>query len=257
MVRIGSNESSLGETTMNNAVNRRDLMLAGVALAGASTLAPNAALAVESAHDHSSSGMNPDQALARLIEGNRNFVAGRPNGSDLSTRRRLALAKGQTPFAALVGCADSRVGPEHLMGAGLGELFIVRTAGNYLDAAGMGSIAYAVSALKVSLIVVMGHERCGAVDAALSVVERNTQFPPAISRMVEPILPAIIAARANAKPGANLLDACIETNVRRVVAGLRQASDPILSDPIAAGRVKVVGARYDLDTGEVDFFDRS
>ena len=75
--------------------------------------------------------------------------------------------------------------------------------------------------------------------------------------MVEPILPAIIAARTNLTPGGNLLDACIEANVRRVVAGLRQASDPIIGDPIAAGSVKVVGARYDLDTGEVDFFDRS
>ena len=179
------------------------------------------------------------------------------SSSDLSTRRRLALAQGQTPFAALIGCADSRVGPEHLLGAGLGELFIVRTAGNYVDSAGMGSLAYAVSALNVSLIVVMGHERCGAVDAALSVVERNAQFPAAISRMVEPILPAIISAKASAKPGDDLLDACVAANVRRVVAGLRQSSDPIMSGPIAEGRVKIVGARYDLDTGNVDFFDRA
>ena len=241
---------------MEIAVDRRRLMFSGLALAGAMAVPADAALAAEPAHDHASSGMSPDQALARLIQGNRDFVAGRPNGSDLSTRRRLALAKGQTPFAALIGCADSRVGPEHLLGAGLGELFIVRTAGNYVDSAGMGSIAYAVSALKVPLIVVMGHERCGAVDAALSVVERNAQFPSAISRMVEPILPAIISARAGLKPGENLLDACVSANVRRVVAELRESSDPILNDPIKDGLVKVVGARYDLDTGEVDFFDR-
>ena len=241
---------------MEIAVDRRRLMFSGLALAGSMALPAGAALAAEPDHDHASSGMSPDQALARLIQGNRDFVAGRPNSSDLSTKRRLALAKGQTPFAALIGCADSRVGPEHLLGAGLGELFIVRTAGNYVDSAGMGSIAYAVSALKVPLIVVMGHERCGAVDAALSVVERNAQFPPALSRMVEPILPAIISARASLKPGENLLDACVSANVRRVVAELRESSDPILNDPIEDGLVKVVGARYDLDTGEVDFFDR-
>ena len=242
---------------MTAGIDRRGLMFSGLAAAGAMALPESGVLAAEPAHGASSSGLSPDQALARLVAGNRDFVSGRPNVSDLSTRRRLELARGQTPFAALISCADSRVGPEHLLGAGLGELFIVRTAGNYVDSAGMGSIAYAVSALKVSLIVVMGHERCGAVDAALSVVARNAQFPPALSRMVEPILPAVISATASLKPGEDLLDACVRTNVRRVVAGLRQSSDPIMSDPINAGQVKVVGARYDLDTGEVDFFDRA
>lgn len=236
------------------ALNRRDAILSGVALAGALSVPVGPAAAAEPAHG-SAKTLTPDEALKRLIKGNRDFITDRPNRSDLSTRRRLALAKGQTPFAALVGCADSRVGPEHLFGVGLGELFIVRTAGNYVDAAGLGSLAYAVSALSVPLIVVLGHERCGAVDAALSVVQNNTQFPPSISRMVEPILPAVIAARAAAVPGANLLDACIASNVRRVVAGLRQSSDPIIAGPLAAGRVKVVGARYDLDSGEVDFID--
>ena len=241
---------------MTAGIDRRGLMVSGLAVAGAMALPASGVSAAEPAHGAASSGLSPDQALARLVAGNRDFVFGRPNVSDLSTRRRLELARGQTPFAALISCADSRVGPEHLLGAGLGELFIVRTAGNYVDSAGMGSIAYAVSALKVSLIVVMGHERCGAVDAALSVVARNAQFPPALSRMVEPILPAVISATASLKPGEDLLDACVRINVRRVVAGLRQSSDPIMSDPINAGQVKVVGARYDLDTGEVDFFDR-
>lgn len=243
-----------GRKTVSVKLNRRDLIVSGAAVAGALSIGASAAGAAEPAHGKPT-GMTPDQALARLIKGNRDFVTDRPNASDLSTRRRLALAKGQTPFAALVGCADSRVGPEHLFGAGLGELFIVRTAGNYVDSAGLGSLAYAVAALSVPLIVVLGHERCGAVDAALSVVQNNTQFPPSLTRMLEPILPSIISAKAAAAPGANLLDACIASNVRRVVAGLRQSSDPILAGPIAAKRVRVVGARYDLDTGEVDFFD--
>lgn len=236
-------------------LNRRDLMLSGIAAAGAITVASNIALASEPAHGPAAAGVTHQQALARLIEGNRRFVTNAPSGSDLSTRRRLSLAKGQAPFAALVGCADSRVGPEHLFGAGLGELFIVRTAGNYVDNAGLGSLAYAVAALNVPLIVVLGHESCGAVAAALSVVEKNAKFPPVLSRMIEPILPAVISARAGAAQGANMLDASIEANVRAVVAGLRASTDPIFAGPIAAGKVRVVGARYDLDTGAVDFFD--
>jgi carbonic anhydrase len=198
----------------------------------------------------------PDQALARLIEGNRRFVVDQPAQPDISTRRRLELAKGQQPFAALVGCADSRVGPEHLFGAGLGELFIVRTAGNYLDDAGFGSIAFAVAQLGVPLIVVLGHEQCGAVAAASAVVTDNVQLPAALTRMVQPILPAAIDARSRRAEGEDLIDLAIHLNVRRVVEGLRSASDPIIGDPVRQGRVKVVGAYYDLATGAVDFFDR-
>lgn len=199
--------------------------------------------------------MSPDLALQRLIEGNRRFVADQPAQADISTRRRLELAQGQKPFAALVGCADSRVGPEHLFGAGLGELFIVRTAGNYLDDAGFGSIAFAVAQLGVSLVVVLGHEQCGAVAAASSVVTENAQLPPALSRMVQPILPAAIDAKARCGEGEDLVDLAVHLNVRRVVRGLREASDPIIGTPVREGRVKVVGAYYDLTTGAVDFFD--
>lgn len=199
--------------------------------------------------------MSPEQALERLREGNRRFVADQPAPVDISTRRRLELAKGQKPFAALIGCADSRVGPEHLFGAGLGELFIVRTAGNYLDDAGFGSIAFAVAQLGVSLVVVLGHEQCGAVAAASAVVSDNAQLPPALTRMVQPILPAAIDAHARHRDGEDVLDLAIHLNVRRVVQGLREASDPIIGMPIREGRIRVVGAHYDLATGAVDFFD--
>lgn len=199
--------------------------------------------------------MSPDQALERLREGNRRFVADLPAPVDISTRRRLELAQGQRPFAALVGCADSRVGPEHLFGAGLGELFIVRTAGNYLDDAGFGSIAFAVAQLGVSLIVVLGHEQCGAVAAASAVVGDNVQLPPALTRMVQPILPAAIDAHAHKASVDDVVDLAIHLNVQRVVRGLREASDPIIGDPVRSGQVKVVGAYYDLSTGAVNFFD--
>lgn len=200
--------------------------------------------------------MTPDQALAKLIDGNRRFVADQIPVADISTKRRLEIAKSQAPFAVLVGCADSRVGPEHLFGGGLGELFIVRTAGNYVDDAGYGSIAYAIAALGTPLIVVLGHERCGAVDAATKLVISNSQLPPSLTRMVQPILPAVLDARATLGTKTDLVDHAIHMNVRHVVRGLRETSDPILAGPLKAGKVKVVGAYYDLDTGAVDFFDR-
>ncbi|MFM5930705.1 MAG: carbonic anhydrase [Novosphingobium sp.] len=199
--------------------------------------------------------MTPEEALERLRNGNRRFVADQPAPVDISTRRRLELAKGQKPFAALIGCADSRVGPEHLFGAGLGELFIVRTAGNYLDDAGFGSIAFAVAQLGVPLIVVLGHEQCGAVAAASAVVKDNTQLPPALTRMVQPILPAAIDAYARHGSGQDIVDLAIHLNVQRVVRQLREASDPIIGDPVRAGKVLVAGAYYDLATGAVNFFD--
>jgi carbonic anhydrase len=241
--------------------DRRTVLGLGLAAGAACTLPGTGASAASAAAPATAgtppkTGFSPAEALARLVEGNRRFVADQDNSSDLSTRRRLELARGQGPFAALVGCADSRVGPEHLFGAGLGELFIVRTAGNYVDDAGHGSLAYAVAALGVPLIVVLGHERCGAVDAATKLVTDNAQLPPSLTRMVRPILPAVIDARANSK-GGDLVDQAIHQNVRHVVRNLRQTNDPLVADPLRTGKLMVVGAYYDLDTGKVDFFDRA
>ena len=227
---------------------------AGVLAAGGGTTAAVAAPAAPGAPAKTS--LSPAQALARLMDGNRRFVTDQDNRSDISTRRRLEIAKGQGPFAALVGCADSRVGPEHLFGVGLGELFIVRTAGNYVDDAGYGSLAYSVAALGVPLIVVLGHERCGAVDAATKLVTDNAQLPPSLTRMVQPILPAVVDARATHR-GGDLVDQAIHQNVRHVVRSLRQSTDPLLAEPMRGGKLMVVGAYYDLDTGQVNFFDRA
>lgn len=239
-------------------IDRRNMLGLTAVTAGAAmvaTAAPAMAAADSAAADAKLS-MTPDQALAKLIAGNRRFVADQTSASDITTKRRLEIAKSQSPFAVLIGCADSRVGPEHLFGGGLGELFIVRTAGNYVDDAGYGSVAYAVAALGTPLIVVLGHERCGAVDAATKLVTDNAQLPPSLTRMVKPILPAVIDARASLGTKTDLVDHAIHMNVRHVVRGLRETSDPIIATPLKAGKVKVVGAYYDLDTGAVDFFDR-
>jgi carbonic anhydrase len=144
------------------------------------------------------------------------------------------------------------VPPELLFGRGLGELFIVRNAGNTIDTVARGSIEFAVAVLNVPLIVVMGHEACGAVKAAVSVVESNARFPGSIGTMLEPIIPAVLEAR---NLEGDPTDNAVRSNVRRVVRALREASAPILLSPLAEGRLKIVGAYYSLSTGAVEFFD--
>jgi carbonic anhydrase len=197
--------------------------------------------------------LTPNQSLAALKQGNRDFLAGRGPVPDRNGRRRLEIARAQYPIAVLVSCSDSRVPPELLFGRGLGELFIVRNAGNTIDTVAMGSVEYAVAELNVPLVVVMGHERCGAVAAAVSVVEKGTTFPGSIGQMVEPIVPAVLAARRQSP--RDLVDASVRANVSRTVMRLREQSEPMLLDRIKAGKLRIVGARYDLDDGNVDFFD--
>ena len=223
------------------------------ACCGSLGLAASVIAAPSFAADAKKTTLTADQALARLKEGNADFLKDSPLRTAHGRDRRLEIARGQTPFAVLVSCSDSRVPPEVLFGRGLGELFIVRNAGNTVDTTALGSIEYAVAVLGVPLIVVLGHERCGAVEAALSVVEKNTVFPGSLNQMIEPILPAALLARSSGAKGEDLLDAAVRENVRRVVTRLR-TSEAVLVEPIRAGKLKVVGARYDLDDGQVDFF---
>ncbi len=199
--------------------------------------------------------LTPDQALAKLKKGNVDFLTDKPSSkSSRDSDRRLEIARGQIPFAVLVGCSDSRVSPELLFDTGLGELFIVRNAGNTVDTVALGSIQYGVQVLGAPLILVLGHERCGAVEAALSVVEKNTVYPGSIGQMIEPIIPAVLKAKTTGKlNGDALLDAAVRENVRRIVNRLR-TSEVALLEPLRAGKLRVVGARYDLDDGKVDFF---
>jgi|TARA_R100000049_G_C1954992_1_gene107656 carbonic anhydrase len=196
--------------------------------------------------------LTPRQALDLLVEGNAAFLRGEQTSVLTSAQRRLALARGQQPFAAYVTCSDSRVPPELLFGRGLGELFIIRNAGNTVDTVALGSIEYAVAVLETPLVVVMGHESCGAVKAATEVVTDNATFPGSIGPMIEPIIPAVLQARGEE---GDLLDNSVRSNVRRVVRQLREQTDPLLLAPQQAGKLWVVGAYYSLETGAVDFFD--
>ena len=191
------------------------------------------------------------QALDLLKSGNANYLTDSPIRAAQGRDRRLAIARSQAPIAVLVSCSDSRVPPELLFGRGLGELFIVRNAGNTVDTTALGSIEYAVAVLGVPLVIVMGHERCGAVEAAVNVVQRKAAYSGSIGRMLEPIIVPVLTAQTMS---GDLLDNAVRANVSNVVKRLREGSEPSLVDALKKG-ARIVGARYDLDDGKVDFFD--
>jgi carbonic anhydrase len=191
-----------------------------------------------------------DEALAKLKAGNERYVsAPQLCAFDLSTQREH-VTKGQTPWATVITCSDSRVPPELLFGGlGLGELFVARNAGNMVDTATMGTIEYGAEHLGVPLIVIMGHERCGAVVAACEVVEKHTKLPGSIGPMVNAIVPAAKAVRGN--PG-DFVDNTVRESAKRTATKVATKSE-IVSHLIKEKKVKVVAARYDLDDGRVEF----
>ena len=187
---------------------------------------------------------SPDAALHQLMDGNARFVANRPINGGSHAARRAEVAKGQKPIAVIVCCSDSRVGPELVFDQDLGDIFVVRTAGNVVADVEMGSIEYAVDHLHATLILVAGHERCGAVTAAVE----GGHAPGHVGAITHLIDPAV--AKSKGQPGDAVENAVTE-NVREVVNQLATA-DPILSAHVKDGSLKVVGARYDLDTGKVE-----
>jgi len=189
----------------------------------------------------------PDQALAWLMDGNAQFVASGAPPPAHAIDEITNLARGQSPLAVIVGCSDSRTAPEIVFDCRLGDLFVVRVAGNSVDSTAMGSIEYAVHHLGCPLVMVLGHGGCGAVSAAVSLVTDNSEFEGALESVVLPIVPAVLKAKA---AGANdLLNSAVREHVVRVARRLNGAAD--LSGSIAAGRLKVVGGFYDLHSGRV------
>jgi len=235
---------------MSISFSRRHFLNAACVGAAAAAAWPSAASA---SHGHQTE-LTADQALAKLKDGNARFVAENAECVDKLSERRHEIAGGQTPFAVVVSCSDSRVPPELVFACGLGDLFVIRDAGNTVDTVGMGSLQYAVSHLGVPLVVVLGHERCGAVAAAMAVVQDNATFPGSINRVVEPIVPAVLQARA--EPG-DLAVTAVQANVRRTVTGLRGSSEPLLREPLQAGKLRIVGAYYKMEDGRVDWFMES
>jgi carbonic anhydrase len=191
--------------------------------------------------------IHPDHraALAALLDGNRRFAAGVAEHPRQDARRREeVLAKGQYPFAAIVGCADSRVPPEIVFDQGLGDLFVIRVAGNLVDDFELASLEYVVSHLGTPLIAVMGHTRCGAVTAAIAAED----VPGRLSAIIEALGPSIEKARA--APG-DLVETAARESVKSTVAALK-ASEPVLRPLVERGTLRIVGMFYDIERGTVE-----
>ncbi len=196
--------------------------------------------------------ISPDDALQMLIAGNQRFQRGESRLSGVSREKLAELARGQSPFAAILGCSDSRVSPEMIFDCGLGELFVIRVAGNVFSPEVAGSIQYAGVHLKTPLLVVLGHEGCGAIGAALEAKYQGARERSKIQLLLEEILPALERLDPALPPAERLTRAVelnVEHTVRAIVATLEQRS--LLTE----GRVKIVGAIYDLESGRVRFLD--
>lgn len=230
----------------HKAVQRRALLAASGLIAGAVGLAArptaaSAATATEPAPE------TPAEAIRRLLNGNHRFITGNARHPHQSVYRLHELAAGQHPFVITLGCADSRVPPELLFDQGLGDIFDNRVAGNIVDDLLFGSIEYAVEHFAPPLLLVLGHERCGAVSATVEVLESGGTGPGHIGAIVEALRPIITPVLE--QPGDKVENGVV-ANIKAQAKALVDGSD-IVREKVEAGEMAVVGARYDLDTGKV------
>ncbi len=194
--------------------------------------------------------LSAEDALARLIEGNRRFLRGEARSSAFRRETLIDLAKAQTPYATVLGCSDSRVPPEWIFDAGLGELFVIRVAGNVFSPEIAGTLQYAGSYLETPLLVVLGHEGCGAITAALATKHEGEQFRSRVQLLLASIVPGLPDLDPMLSPEEQASRA-VESNVRWTV---RQILDsPEVQARMAGGRTKIVGAVYEIETGRVRF----
>src|SRR5262245_10034295 len=199
---------------------------------------------------HPQPALSADQALARLIAGNKRFVAGRARFPTVRKEILAGLAKKQEPYATIVGCSDSRVPPELVFDAGFGELFIVRVAGNVYSPEVLGTLQYAALHLHTPLFVVLGHEGCGAVQAALATKFRGLRERSRIALLLERIVPGLDGVSSRLEPEAQMA-AAVEANVRWSMQQLLDT--PEGKARLKEGVLKLVGAIYELKTGRVRF----
>lgn len=233
-------------------LNRRKLFkLAGVGLTTAALIGSAPARAARTA-PATSPVTTPAEALARLKEGNRRFVEDAEACASNLVAARGELAGGQHPWATILTCSDSRVSPELVFGGStLGELFVIRNAGNVLDTGALGTIEYGTEHLKSPLVVVMGHSKCGAVTAACDEVTKGAVPGGSIGKMVQPILPVVLSAKDK---GEGLVAETVRLNA---ISGARRIADEshIVSELVTSGAVRVVAAVYDIASGEVEFIE--
>ncbi|HTR57460.1 MAG TPA: carbonic anhydrase [Casimicrobiaceae bacterium] len=191
-----------------------------------------------------------DEILQHLKDGNERFARGEPRFAVVHKELLAQLARAQRPYATIIGCSDSRVAPELIFDAGLGELFIIRVAGNVISPEVMGSIQYAGVHLKTPLFVVLGHEGCGAVTAALDAIHRGQQQPSRIQKLLDDIIPGLAGIEPGLAPDVELQRG-VEANVRWSIAQLR--ATPEVQAREKEGKMKLVGAVFEIATGRVRF----
>jgi carbonic anhydrase len=235
-------------------------LLAGGVLVSATGMVQGCTATAETAttekkeSEHGSGGseaMTAEEALDRLRFGNRRFAGGNAIHPDEGAKRRKELTSAQHPIATVLSCVDSRVPPELIFDEGLGGLFVIRTAGQTVDHAVLGSIQFGVHELHIPLLVVLGHSGCGAVKATIEAVEKHSAPSGTyIDALIAAIKPAVELAKED-RP-ADLVDATVRANVRIGVKSLSLAA--VLAPTIAEHKLTVIGARYDLDSGKVEFF---
>ena len=225
---------------------RREFVQAAGIAAAAAGVAPLAAVSAGQPAERP----KPDEVLAKLMEGNKRFVDGKLKNPGRSPKDFQALAAGQAPPTIVLGCADSRVAPEILFDQGVGELFVVRGAGNMVGSGPIlkGSIEFAVEVLGARLIIVLGHTECGACASAIKFIDDKKSLPGSIEGLVDYIRPSVRMVAG--KPGDKLANVT-KANVLNGMKKLSE-SDPILAKYVKSGELKVVGAVYDLATGKVE-----
>ena len=228
-------------------VPRRNFLKLTTAAAAGLAISRYALAAEKAAPPKASNVLSPDAALERLIRGNSRYVDGAMRSHDF-VAERPALVMGQNPFAGILSCADSRIAPEYAFDTGRGDLFVCRVAGNFANRDSIASFEYGVAVLGVPLILVLGHEACGAVDSTIKAVKDGAKFPGHISSLVNALSPAVKSSIG--QPGS-LLDNSIRRNVLLNVEKLKSAA-PILSKATEENKLRVAGGVYHLETGRVE-----
>ena len=225
-------------------LSRRGLFRLGGTAAAGLALARWAPILAQEMHGP----VSPDEALLQLIAGNHRWATGQATRPHQDNSRRLEATQGQHPIAVVFSCVDSRVPPEIVFDQGLGDLLVIRTAGHVIDNAALGSIEFGVEELHIPLVVVLGHERCGAVNATIEAIEANATAHGQIGTLIEGIRPAVEQTHGHS---GDALDNAVRANTVLTVDALRTRSS-LLREALSHGEVKIVGGRYDLQSGLVE-----
>jgi len=238
------------ETVQRPETSRRRFLQFAGGLAAGMALAPQAFAKDKKLPPKPQNAISPAAALDRLMKGNARYVQGKSHLHNFKSERE-ALAGGQNPYASILSCADSRIAPEYAFDSARGDLFVCRVAGNFANDDTVASLEYGVAVLNSPLILVLGHDSCGAIDATIKSLKDNTTLPGHLPSLVNALAPAVKASAD--QPGDKLANA-IRQNVKDVTARLKAAT-PIISAAAADGKIKIVGGIYRLASGKVELID--